>query len=128
MGSVQSSVSDPNLLAYIPEASLVKGNPKLAGRMGLFPETTIVRRFGALNSQNILRMQAELINMERDLRAFERDDYERHKREYSVDWAALSESATEADGNPRQLNLLNEIKVKLKEYSMYLTWIFICKN
>jgi len=120
MGSAQSLVSDPNLLAYIPESRLVKGNPRLAGRMGLFPELSIVRRFGELNSQNLLRMQAELINMERDLRVFERDDCDKHKREYSVDWTALSESATEAGGNPRQLYLLNEIKVKLKEYSMYL--------
>lgn len=43
------------------------GYPKLAALMNLIPETCIFRRFGTLNSLNLLYLQAELTDIERKL-------------------------------------------------------------
>lgn len=44
-----------------------EGYPKLARLMACYPETAILRRFGELNTINILRLQAELQDMEHQL-------------------------------------------------------------
>jgi hypothetical protein len=43
----------------------VNGYPKLARHMGASPEIAIFRRFGALNAQNLLYLQAELVHLEK---------------------------------------------------------------
>jgi hypothetical protein len=42
--------------------------------MGTFPETAIFRRFGALNAQNLLCLQAEPTALEQALREVEARD------------------------------------------------------
>ena len=106
---------EPQLLAYVPERYLLPGYPKLAGRMEILPEIAIFRRFGALNTQRLLRMQAELIQLEQRLRDCEAVDSIQKKKAYSIDWKALKQST--ADGDPGQLKLVQEIDEKLKEYS-----------
>jgi hypothetical protein len=72
----------------IPPADLLPGYPKLAGKMGLTPEKAMFRRFGALNAQMLLYMQAELLYLEQELRKFELDDSqseESNKRKYTKD-------------------------------------------
>ena len=72
MGNVHS-VGKPSD-AHIAEEFLRRGNPMLAGRMGLIPELSVFRRFGALNAQRLLCLHAELIHLERQLRDREQDD------------------------------------------------------
>jgi len=50
-----------------PLAAKIKGYPKLAGQIELCPETAIFRRFGALNAENLLYFQAELVWLETEL-------------------------------------------------------------
>ena len=94
------------------------GYPQLATYMGLIPEVAIFRRFGALNAQNLLYLQAELVRLERLLREKERADSQSNvgrKSEYAVNWYWLSQSAR--DGDREQLNLFLKIRRKLREYS-----------
>ena len=65
-----------------PLENLVAGYPKLAGKMELRPETSVFRRFGALNSRNLLYLQAEITALEKDLLDSEmRDSFEPNGRE-----------------------------------------------
>ena len=107
-----------NTPAAFPLKDLVTGYPKLAGQMELIPETAIFRRFGALNAQNLLYLQAELIYLEKQLRNCELvDNQSRHgsKSKYALDWFWLSQSAI--DGDEIQWNFVLKIREKLKEYS-----------
>lgn len=94
----------------------------MAMLMGEFPEVGIFRRFGALNAQNLLYLQAELKDLEITLRQVaEEDELSRDpdKVQYSVNWFALKESIEgEADSNDgKQWRTILEIRDKLKEYS-----------
>jgi hypothetical protein len=46
----------------------MNGYSKLASLMGAHPELAIFRRFGTLNAQNLLYLQAELIYFENKMR------------------------------------------------------------
>jgi hypothetical protein len=96
----------------------VNGYPKLARYMGASPEIAIFRRFGALNAQNLLYLQAELVHLEKKLREFEKRDSqssEGMKSQYARDWFWLSRS--ENDGNDGQWQTVLAIREKLVEYS-----------
>jgi hypothetical protein len=102
--------------------ALVDGYPKLAGQMGNFPETAILRRFSNLNSQNLLYLQAEIIHLENKLRKLETVNSQAEggkKLSYAKDWYWLNNSVNEGDG--AQWNTMLEIREKLKEYSMPAT-------
>ena len=69
------------------------GYAKLATLMGAYPEVAIIRRFAALNAQNVLYLQAELVNLESRLRKFERQDQNSGdpiRVDYALDWFKLS--------------------------------------
>jgi hypothetical protein len=107
-----------NTTPAIPLQDLVTGYPKLAGQMGLIPETTIFRSFAALQAQNILYLQAELVLLEKMLRKRElidSQDLNGLKSLYSLDWYWLSQSGD--DGDEEQWKLVQQIRVKLREYS-----------
>jgi hypothetical protein len=105
-----------------PLANLVTGYPKLAGQMGLLPETGIFRRFGTLNAQNLLYLQAEIIHLENKLRKVELSDKQSidgKNARFSVDWYELSKTARGSDNNNSdQWQKVLELRGKLKEYSM----------
>jgi hypothetical protein len=110
-------MSSPSQSSFIPLQDLVPGYPKLSGEMGLLPEIAIFRRFGALNSQNLLYLQAELVFMERKLRKVEAENIKDYRKSrYAVDWYWLNESQFE-DDDPEQIELVQEISKKLKHYS-----------
>ena len=107
-----------NTTPAIPLQDLVTGYPKLAGQMGLIPETTIFRSFAALQAQNILYLQAELVLLEKRLRKRElidSQDLNGLKSLYSLDWYWLSQSGD--DGDEEQWKLVQQIRAKLREYS-----------
>lgn len=95
----------------------VPGYPRLGSRMGLVPEMAIFRRFGALNAQMLLYMQADIIHIEEQLRKIEIQDSkskEDYKYKYARDCWFLFNPET---NNDRQLQLVTDLKAKLKEYS-----------
>lgn len=96
------------------------GYPKIAVQMGLMPEVAIFRRFGFLNAQNILYMQAELVSLEERLRKIQvKDDQSPEpKSRYAKNWWLLSESVNHDDDE--QWSLVQEIRGKLKDYSKLL--------
>ena len=110
-----------------PSSSLAEGYPKLAGHMGKYPESAIYRRFGSLNSQNLLYFQAELTHLEQKLRRLEAADLastEEHRSDYSKDWYWLNNSVFET--NSEQLETFQAIRSKLKEYSQFFLRGFRC--
>lgn len=107
-----------NTTPAISLQNLVTGYPKLAGQMGLIPETTIFRSFAALQAQNILYLQAELVLLEKRLRKRElidSQDLNGLKSLYSLDWYWLSQSG--GDGDEEQWKLVQQIRAKLREYN-----------
>lgn len=101
-----------------PLQDLVVGYPKLAGQMGIQPETTIFRRFGFLNAQNLLYLQAELTWLEKRLRERQAEDSvdsKGNKSQYALNWYWLSQA--EDDGDTTQLDLVMKIRETMKEYS-----------
>jgi len=107
----------------------VNGYPKLAHHMGASPEIAIFRRFGALNAQNLLYLQAELVHLEKTLREFEKRDSqssEGMKSQYARDWFWLSRS--ENDGNDDQWQTVLAIRKKLVEYSKQLFDLCQCHD
>ena len=101
----------------------MEGYAKLASIMGSHPEVAILRRFGALNAQNLLYLQAELVALEDDLRAIAAEDIasdDLDRAAYSRDWYTLSNSENPTAGNEdagRQWQIILSIREKLKEYS-----------
>ena len=101
-----------------PFPDIVVGYPKLAAKIEIQPELAIYRRFGALNAQNLLYYQAELTDLEEQLRkqqAQDDQDPRGRKSMYAKTWYRLQESET--DGDTDQLDLVLKIREKLKEYS-----------
>jgi len=101
-----------------PVSGLVTGYPKLAGQMGLLPESAMFRTFAALNARNLLYLQAELVALENALLQCEAEDANNEKRcQYALDWFWLHQSQWDEE-TPKQYNLIQQIKGKLKEYSL----------
>lgn len=101
----------------------MEGYAKIASIMGSHPEVAVLRRFGALNAQNLLYLQAELVALEQDLRAISAQDStsrEQHRASYSRDWYSLSRSQNHTTGGEdagKQWKTVLLIREKLKEYS-----------
>jgi hypothetical protein len=101
----------------------MEGYAKLARLMGEFPEVALFRRFGALNAQNLLYMQAELTELEATLLEIEQKNATSSisvRARYSRDWWSLQRAASEdaEDGNDgAQWKLVVKIRDKLQNYS-----------
>ena len=96
------------------------GYERLAQFMGRHPEVATFRRFGALNAQIILYLQAELTYLEHDLRKHEKANAESGhtgRALYSRYWPYLAESASSPHRSPEQWNTMLKIKEVLREYS-----------
>ena len=102
-----------------PFGDAVIGYPKLAAKIAVQPEAAIYRRFGALNAQNLLYLQAELVDLEERLKEqqdLDDNDSTGRKSEYAKNWFSLQDSGV--DGDTEQLDLVMKIREVLKEYSM----------
>ncbi|KAH7118967.1 hypothetical protein B0J11DRAFT_81939 [Dendryphion nanum] len=103
-----------------PLDSLVKGYPKLAGKMGIFPEIAIFRTFAALNARNLLYLQSELTMLENKLLECEVEDSnsgDMKKRNYARDYFWLDNSQNGCEEDSRQYRIVQEIRTKLAEYN-----------
>lgn len=93
--------------------------PKLSELMGSWPDVAIFRRFGSLNAQNLLFLQAELAHLERHLRLM-REREEKAEDEKGImaqrSWYELSQASEDGETLP-QWDLIQVIQDKLKAYS-----------
>ena len=99
----------------------MEGYAKLSSFMSRDSEFAIFRKFGALNAQNLLYYQAELLGLEDDLNYIASNDrisQDSEKREFAYNWAELSRAA---DGKDLQLEKFMKIRKALKEYSQRST-------
>lgn len=104
----------------------------LASAMGHSPQLAIFKRFGTLNAQNILYLQAELTVLENKLEEYIKEDQSARGGDrdiYDRDWETLKTShEINPPGNDdkpppttvsnRQWKTFLEIRGKLKEYSI----------
>jgi hypothetical protein len=98
----------------------MEGYTKLAKLMAHHGEMGIFRQFKILNFKNLLFLQAELVELERELDQLSAaDQAAQHPTRplYQKHWRLLSES--EHDGNDEQWRKVLQIRKQLKEYSMY---------
>ncbi|KAF1967562.1 hypothetical protein BU23DRAFT_542456 [Bimuria novae-zelandiae CBS 107.79] len=101
-----------------PPTKKVRGYPQFASKIELRPEFAIFRRFGGLNAENLLYLQAELSMLEEDLQLQQKIDSEsNHERrsKYALNWYQLSRSRSH--GDTTQLDLVFRIRDTLKQYN-----------
>jgi hypothetical protein len=95
--------------------------PKLSTFMASWPDIAIFRRFGALNAQNLLFLQAEITHLERELEVI-RSNNERNNDEKGLhgdrNWFELSQESEDGEAHPQWI-VIQDIREKLKEYSMW---------
>lgn len=97
-----------------------KGYPSLAKLMAGTPELAIVRSFKKLNILNLLRLQAELHELEMQLERLRNDDLSAggDRENYYRDFYLMREAIGWANSpENEQYRLLLEISTKLGEYS-----------
>ena len=100
----------------------MEGYAKIASRISLHPELGIFRRFSALNAQNLLYLQAEIHELEANLREYAAEDAAQPttcpRSRYSRNWHKLANSL---DHDRRQWQTMLLLREKLKEYNEALT-------
>ena len=96
---------------------IVRGYPKLAREMDRISEFAIFRRFEYLNMLNLLRLQAELVDLESELQVIQQQDEMAAgvRKDYSVDFYLLFQSK-EMRGHNLQIEILEKIGQKLQVY------------
>jgi hypothetical protein len=96
----------------------MEGYAKVAQFMGAHPEFAVLRRFKALNMQNMLYLQAEIMHLEAELRNQAEEDIQSGQRQdHAHDWWSLSQG--EQIGDTRQWEVIIKIREKLEKYSIY---------
>ena len=99
----------------------MNGYSELASIMGKYSEMGILRRFGTLNAQNLLYLQAELTELEIGLKKAAQDDIDHgnhgdvRRRLFAQNWTLLSRPI--GDGDETQWAKILQIRTKLREYS-----------
>ena len=98
----------------------MEGYPKVAILQGRNPELGMYRRFATLNARNLLYLQAEIVNLEDQLKEYTMEDInsdEPGKELFSRNWYYLSRP-NESGVHNSQWHIALKIREKLKEYSM----------
>lgn len=116
-GTTNNNVNAPdNNAPTRPDTSVHTGYPKLAYMMSLDGETAIFRRFGELNMITLLRLQAELLDLERELRDV-RAEYTKGDitKLYVRDFKTMRRNLV--GGDSLQYELLMTIADKFRVYS-----------
>ncbi|KAL9032127.1 MAG: hypothetical protein Q9180_006684 [Flavoplaca navasiana] len=96
------------------------GYPRLAHLMGSDPALAIFRRYGSLNAQNLLYMQAEINELQRELQEIALEDRvsgHEEKERYSREWWRLARAQ---GANSLQWKKCLEIRQKLNDYNSAL--------
>jgi hypothetical protein len=87
--------------------------------MARYGDVAIFRRFGALNIFNLMSLQAELADLEDELKGL----LKFNDRRMPVLLQDFYEIRTNDEGKS-QLDLIEKIRLKLKEYSMHYSCFF----
>jgi hypothetical protein len=99
----------------------MEGYARLGDRSGRRAELLIHRRFAAIQAQNILYLQAEIHELESDLREIEQENAKatpgNPRSQYARNWHRLS---TARDADRAQWNTFCLLREKLKEYNKAL--------
>lgn len=107
--------------AEIARSKPPKGYPRIASLMAEYPEVAMVRRFRGLNARHLLYLQSELAEIEVKLLKLEKDNAKEelpsNKGRYATDYYWLKDSARN-QGDNEQWQLVQDMKKKLREYSM----------
>ena len=119
-------INDPGAEDNTPDTTVKKnydGYPKLANLMSRYHGTRIFRQFGELNALNLLRLQAELQDLEHQLQDIrEEDDFAKSQDPvrslYVTDFRLMRD--WKESGDSLQYDLLVSIGEKLREYSKLL--------
>lgn len=89
--------------------------------MGTYPELAIFRRFGALNLQNIIYMQADITHLEEQLREMVAEDNhssDPERKMLSRDWWAIAEGSYGMDeASSRRYKIVMKLRSVLKDYN-----------
>lgn len=98
-------------------ASPLSGYYRLAELMSRSQDTAIFRRFRLMNLMNLLGLQAELVDLQRQLKDLYTDaelqlSFDEEEKEFAVNFRKLL-----ASGHSRHLTLLKKTREILKEYS-----------
>lgn len=94
----------------------MEGYHKMAQLMADYDEFNIIRRFRALNIQNLLYLQAEIVHLEEDLMELANRDTKNPARQYhGRDWWSLANG--ESDGDREQWQKVLELRAKLDIYN-----------
>jgi hypothetical protein len=125
MTDQRSTVVEPTILenATNRESTASRGYPKLAKLMSAVPETRVFRRFSALALLNILRLQAELQDMEEELKTIIASDASsgnKVREEYSLEFKLMRDYLETEDVAQVSLqhDQIVEIGAKIQEYCM----------
>jgi hypothetical protein len=92
------------------------GYDKLASLIGDYPGLSIYRRFGSLAAKNLLYMQAELVQLEDELKTIAECDHQDPRyADLGTSWEALR-NAPKNGARDLQRQKFLEIRAKITEY------------
>jgi hypothetical protein len=97
-----------------------QGYHRLASVMGMFPDVAIFRRFSTLNVENILYLQAELVDLENRLKEAAQADAlsdDAIRRENYRALYNLSQAEFLPNGNGLQWKIFLQIREVLQQYN-----------
>jgi hypothetical protein len=111
----------------------VEGYDKLAAFLGSHPEFQYFRRFSTLNTKNLLYLQAELANLEQELKNIIQEDrelaaQEEKKRKYPFSVWHLKSSANDPSVDSYQWDKVKEVRELLYQYSKSIIFPNLMKN
>jgi hypothetical protein len=122
MAAVDPTIELHAMVNVEPCVHLEAGYPKLSERMALLPQLGIFRSFGALKTLNLLYLQAELIEVEKELREIQKCDSQssdKKRAKYHIDSYWLRESIKSTDVESSiQWRLILKCRALMKEYGM----------
>ncbi|KAF4243136.1 hypothetical protein CNMCM6805_001738 [Aspergillus fumigatiaffinis] len=103
----------------------VEGYDKLAAFLGSHPEFQYFRRFSTLNTKNLLYLQAELANLEQELKNIIQEDrelaaQEEKKQKYPFSVWHLKSSANDPSVDSYQWDKVKEVRELLYQYNAAL--------
>lgn len=99
-------------------AHFLKGYPRLANLVGLYPRMAIFRRFSRLNAQNLLYMQAELAQMEYELDLVAGEDSQNDSPNVQSFQTCVHHMKKAQGPDSLQWQMVLDIRQRLGEYSM----------
>lgn len=119
MNHVSQDSANAHFLRCKPLEIVMDGYYRLAAVQVAHPELAIFRRYLHLHNVNLLRLQAEIAHLQGELGAqinADRSSGDPVRASYEFNFASLH--VFTGPDKPAQLELLDQLRVKLKEHGM----------